>query len=122
MENESELDYESEQPGEEIGGDGAGPQSVALAMRVYPVVEDAVERGVLYGISRAYKYLDDGTHPTEQQLSESITREVMNSLCEVVDFEKSGMAGAPEDADDSDDGDYDVPGRAPRRAASSEGC
>lgn len=56
-----------------------------LFMKAYSIIEGAVETGVSFGISRAFKYSED---PTEEELKIHIEREVMNALGEVIDFEK----------------------------------
>ncbi len=47
--------------------------------KVYPVLEMAVEDGVVYGVNRAFKYNDN---PTREEIVAQVTDSVMNSLCE----------------------------------------
>lgn len=54
-----------------------------LRVRVYPLLEEAVERAVAYGLNRAYKHEDN---PTRETVGEAIRLEVMNELCELFDF------------------------------------
>lgn len=58
-------------------------KKVALKLKTYTVVSDAVEQGVLYGIRRAHKYTDA---PSDDLLLEQVREAVLSSLCEVVDF------------------------------------
>jgi hypothetical protein len=51
--------------------------------KVYPVLEMAVEDGVVYGLNRAYKYTDD---PSREEIIAQITNSVMNSICEWFDL------------------------------------
>lgn len=55
-----------------------------IRVRVYPVLEDAVERGVSYGYHRAFKHTDK---PDEEAIKESICQQVMNELCEALIFD-----------------------------------
>ena len=150
---ENDLYYESEQPGEAFPGDDAcepspddalvenrieqpgaedAPQpKAALAMNAYSIVEAAVERGLGWGWLHAHKHLDDGTHPTEERMVQHMLDDVMNELCEAIDFDKSGVAACAVDEkwpapviaagdafqtrhpDLDDDGEYDCPRRGP---------
>jgi hypothetical protein len=47
--------------------------------KVYPVLEMAVDDGVVYGLNRAYKYTDN---PSREEIIAQITNSVMNSICE----------------------------------------
>ena len=58
---------------------------VALFLKTYSIIRDAVEDGVSYGIQRAFKY---SKKPTEDELQMHIEREVMGALSEVIDYEK----------------------------------
>lgn len=60
---------------------------VTLPMNVWKIVSDAVEMGVRMGYRRAYKHVD---RPSEEHVVDNVSREVMNSLTEVVDFERAG--------------------------------
>ncbi len=51
--------------------------------KVYPVLEMAVEDGVVYGINRAFKYSDN---PTREEIMAQVTDSVMNSICEWFDM------------------------------------
>jgi hypothetical protein len=66
----------------------------ALFMRVYSIIEEAVERGVNYGMHRAYKHVDN---PSEEAIKQAINDAVMNSLSEVVDFQKYEVTDYPDD-------------------------
>lgn len=54
-----------------------------VRVNLYAIVCRAVEEGVAYGIQRAYKYAD---RPTREAVEEHVEREVLNALCEVLDF------------------------------------
>ena len=58
---------------------------VRLPINVWKVVSEAVEAGARYGYRRAHKHQD---FPSEEAVIENVSREVMNSLSEVVDFEQ----------------------------------
>lgn len=62
---------------------------VRLAMSVWGIVSDVVERGVVCGYARAHKYAD---RPDEATFIGAIQDAVMNELSEAVDFESSGVA------------------------------
>jgi len=55
-----------------------------MRFMAYDIVSDAVERGVRYGVMKAFKYADP--HPTEEALVEWCERGVMDRLCEVIEF------------------------------------
>ena len=55
------------------------PRSPGLRVKVYPVLADAVEAGVAYGLRRAYKHTDT---PDHEAMIETITREVLNEICD----------------------------------------
>lgn len=52
-------------------------------INIYAVISTAIESGINYGITRAFKHED---YPSQDSLLEHIEREVMNALCEVIDF------------------------------------
>ena len=56
-----------------------------IFMKVYSIIDRAVEEGVAYGIRRAHKYHDN---PSDDVLQEEIERGVMHALSEVIDFDK----------------------------------
>ena len=56
-----------------------------LFMKVYSIIDRAVEEGVAYGIRRAHKHHDNPSHNVLQQ---EIERGVMDALNEVIDFDK----------------------------------
>lgn len=59
---------------------------VTLPINVWKVVSEAVEAGVRIGYRRAHKHVDN---PSEEHVVDNVCREVMNSLTEVVDFERA---------------------------------
>ena len=54
-----------------------------LLIRLYPLVERAVEEGVASGWHRSFKHTDK---PSYDDATDTITQAVMNSLCELFDF------------------------------------
>jgi hypothetical protein len=56
-----------------------------LTVNTYSIVARAVEEGVGWGYLRAHKH---DPNPSEAIMKEHMEREVMNALCEVVDFGK----------------------------------
>lgn len=60
---------------------------IRLKVSPYDLIRDAVEAGVACGYRRAHKHVDK---PEEDQIIESIQREIMNSLCEIIEFDSEG--------------------------------
>lgn len=54
-----------------------------VRLNAYRIIEDAVERGVRYGIHRAHKHVEN---PGEEHLIQEIHRAVMNDLGEILKF------------------------------------
>jgi len=54
---------------------------------MYAVVSKAVEEGIDWGYMHAHKHTDT---PTEHELKEHIMNDVMNAMCEVLDFDFGG--------------------------------
>ena len=54
-----------------------------MRLKAWPVVSEAVETGIAFGITRACRHTET---PTREQLTEHLRREVLNALCEVIDF------------------------------------
>jgi len=62
----------------------------AMVARAYPVLEDAVESGVAYGLRRAYKHEDAGPSETElDRVAPFVVEAVVNDVCERFDFEEA---------------------------------
>ena len=59
-------------------------KKLPLPLRTYAIVSRAVEEGVAHGLRRYVKYHED-IH--QDAAAEHLEREVLNALCEVVDFE-----------------------------------
>lgn len=55
----------------------------AMRVRAYPVLIEAVERGVEAGWRRAHKHAD---HPDESLVREQIYQSVVGEICEAFDF------------------------------------
>lgn len=58
--------------------------SEAIRAKVYPLMRETVEAGVLYGWTRAHKYTDA---PTPEDIREAIEQAVMTEICERFEFE-----------------------------------
>lgn len=56
-----------------------------LKLNPYDVVKEAVYDGIVYGYRRAYKYEEN---PEVEAVLNKIHQEVLNSLCQVVEFEE----------------------------------
>ncbi len=56
----------------------------SVKVKLYDILSRYVEEGVRYGISRAYKHTDS---PSREGIEEAVHNAVMNSICEVLDFE-----------------------------------
>ena len=51
--------------------------------RAYPLMERAVEQGVMWGWQRAHKHV---RRPTEEQLKDAMCEEIMREIAEAFDF------------------------------------
>lgn len=56
-----------------------------IKLQTYHVVARAVEEGMAYGLQRYNKYNNDALLDVDV-VTEHLKREVMNALCEVIDF------------------------------------
>ena len=54
-----------------------------MRVKEYPVLVDCIERGVAYGMNRAYKHSDT---PAPAYINEQIADAVMLEICEYFDF------------------------------------
>lgn len=57
--------------------------SVPVKVRLYPLLERAVEEGIALGWNRAHKHADT---PNEARIKEEIERAIMSELSELFDF------------------------------------
>jgi len=57
----------------------------SIRVRAYPVMEQAVEDGVIWGWQRAHKYV---RRPTEDQIKDAMFEETMREIAEAFDFEE----------------------------------
>ena len=57
--------------------------NATIKLRAYEIIEDAIDNAVNIGFYRAKKHTDK---PTDEHIVESISREIMNSLSEIIDF------------------------------------
>lgn len=56
-----------------------------VKLQTYKVIAQAVEEGVAYGLQRYNKYNSDAPLDVDV-VAEHMEREVLNALCEVIDF------------------------------------
>lgn len=57
-----------------------------VRLDAYGIISRAVEEGIGYGYRRALKYSLDG-EPSEEQMKDALHMAIMNSLCEVLQFD-----------------------------------
>ena len=57
-----------------------------MKFKAYNLLERAIDEGINYGYQRAHKHTDN---PTEALIKGEIYNAVMNSICEIVDFENT---------------------------------
>lgn len=55
-------------------------------VRLYPIVAKAVEDGCARGVRRLWKYRSELRESEAEAYADEIAREVMNEVCEVLDF------------------------------------
>ena len=53
--------------------------------KVYTLIASAVELGAGFGVRRAFKHTDT---PAHDDIIESVYQEMMNALCDVIDFDR----------------------------------
>jgi len=60
-----------------------------VKVRLYPLVQEAVENGVAYGIRRIFKHREERVIDEDQLLdaSDAIFEAVMNDLCNLIEFD-----------------------------------
>jgi len=58
--------------------------------QAYTLIERAVEEGAAIGWRRAFKYTET---PTDEEAAATIASEVMNALCEVLNFNEGCGCG-----------------------------
>ena len=63
---------------------------MTMRVKTYTVLERAVEEGVKYGYTRAFKYVDN---PTRDAIEDEVVKAVMNQICEVFDFDEDSSRG-----------------------------
>ena len=63
-----------------------------MKLKAWPIVSDAVERGIEAGHRRAYKHTDE---PQYSHISEEIFNEVMAELAEIIDFDEDDLECKP---------------------------
>jgi hypothetical protein len=54
-----------------------------VKIKAYNIISRAVEEGIDFGYRRAHKYTNT---PSEDTIKDELEREIMNSLCEVLEF------------------------------------
>jgi len=55
-----------------------------MKVKMFTLIENAVEKGALYGYRRSFKHQDT---PTEEEIVNNIVREIMNELDVYLDFD-----------------------------------
>ena len=55
--------------------------------KFYPILTDCIERGIQFGIHRAYKHNDA---PTQEDIEHCVNNEIMNQLHEYFVFDQEG--------------------------------
>lgn len=63
------------------------PKKVKVKLNAYRQISEAVDRGISWGIAHAHKHVEN---PDEELLKHHLENDIMNELCEVIDFDKSG--------------------------------
>lgn len=58
--------------------------SQTMRVKIYPVLQQAIQEGVAYGWSRAHKHVDK---PTKESIQEHIEEAVLNAICEWFEFD-----------------------------------
>lgn len=58
-----------------------------MRANMYAIVSRAIEEGITFGVNRGFKHVEQD--PPEA-LPEQLYTEIMNALCEVVDFDVAG--------------------------------
>ncbi|MCR4374169.1 MAG: hypothetical protein NUW22_04910 [Acidobacteria bacterium] len=59
-----------------------------MKAKEYPALVDALDSGILFGLSRADKHASDPlTEAQRDRVAEHVNREVLNAICERFDFE-----------------------------------
>jgi hypothetical protein len=54
-----------------------------MKVKMYNLISECIEKGVDRGYNRSYKYIDN---PDKHSFVDNIHREIMNELCEYIDF------------------------------------
>lgn len=57
-----------------------------MKVKTYAILERAIEEGIAYGYTRAFKHTEA---PSEEYIKDEILSSVMNSISEVVDFDST---------------------------------
>ena len=57
---------------------------IKLKIKKYNVIQEAIERGILWGLKRAKKHLDN---PTDEYTTEQILHHINLELEEVIDYD-----------------------------------
>jgi hypothetical protein len=58
-----------------------------MRVKEYTVLTDCIERGVAYGMNRAYKHSDT---PSTEYINQQITDAVLSEICEYFNFDDEG--------------------------------
>lgn len=61
---------------------------MSLKPKTYPILVQAIEEGVAYGLHQAYKHADiENNEPLEHQIKDAITNAVINEIFEWFDID-----------------------------------
>ncbi len=55
-----------------------------VKINLYKLISEAVDAGITTGVNRSFKHTDK---PSREYICEHVSCEVMNSICEVIDFD-----------------------------------
>ena len=75
-------------PGKRRSGGKARVAPPAIKVRLYPLVAEAVEGGVRYGLRRLFKH-ESGPFGEDAVLerADTVTQAVLNELCDLIEFD-----------------------------------
>lgn len=54
----------------------------------YKLLSECIDRGINYGLNKAYKYADESGNPSRESLEEQIELAITNEICEWFTFKK----------------------------------
>jgi hypothetical protein len=66
-----------------------------MKVKTYAILERAIEEGIAYGYTRAFKHTDS---PSEDSIKNEILNSVMNSINEVIEFDEPTVSDRVSDS------------------------